>query len=177
MKRHFFAYFSCALLITSGQVLGQTAGQTCNPNIVKTKPDSQYELLNNDTEVKDKKTGLIWQRCALGMSWNGTTCNGTVTTYNWENALAQAASVANSTGVAWRLPNIKELKSLVETACYDQSINEFIFPNALDVWSSTTSPYYAGNSAHLHFSDGHIGGYVFGDDKSVVLAVRLVRGE
>ena len=36
---------------------------SCNSNITHTAPDSQYELLNNNTEVKDKQTGLIWQRC------------------------------------------------------------------------------------------------------------------
>jgi hypothetical protein len=38
----------------------QSHAQTCNPNISRTAPDSRYEFLNNDTEVKDNQTGLIW---------------------------------------------------------------------------------------------------------------------
>ncbi|MBD3768229.1 MAG: DUF1566 domain-containing protein, partial [Gammaproteobacteria bacterium] len=112
------------LTLVSLLLASAVQAQTCNPSsIQKTKPDSRYELLSGGAEVKDKKTGLIWQRCPLGMSWNGTTCAGTATPYNWENALAQAATEATNTSKPWRLPNLKELKSLVETACYGQAIN------------------------------------------------------
>jgi hypothetical protein len=57
--------------LTLASLLLTTAvqAQTCNSNIVKTKLDTKYELLNSNTEVKDKETGLIWQRCA---------CNGLI---------------------------------------------------------------------------------------------------
>lgn len=171
MKRDLFAYLTCALLITSGQVLGQT----CNPNIVKTKPDSQYELLNNGTEVKDKKTGLIWQRCALGMSWDGTTCSGTATFHTWEGALAQAATVATNTSAAWRLPSPKELKSLVETACYGQAINATIFPATPGpLWSSSSYPGYTDGAWCIEFEEGWNDMDSKGGEHD---AVRLVRGE
>ncbi len=144
--------------------------QTCNPNIVKTKPDSQYTLSADGTEVTDTKTGLIWQRCALGMSWNGTTCSGIATTYNWENALAQAATVASNTSVEWRLPNIKELKSLVETACYGQAINEAIFPATPSHILSST---FAGYAWGVNFDYSYDGTYGENDG----LAVRLVRSQ
>ena len=162
-----------ALLTLAGFLLATTVqAQTCNANIVKTKPDSQYELLNNDTEVKDKKTGLIWQRCVLGKSWSVNTCSGTATTHKWEEALAQAATVASNTNVAWRLPNLKELKSLVETACTGQTINETIFPatpNAL--WSSSAC---GADFAWFVFSDdGDVYCYYKDDGR----AVRLVRSQ
>jgi hypothetical protein len=177
MKRYFFVYFSCALLITSWQVLGQT----CNPNIVKTKPDSQYTLSQDGTEVTDTKTGLIWQRCALGMSWDGTTCGGTATSHTWEDALAQAASVATNTSVAWRLPNKKELISLVETACVGQAINETLFPATPGViWSSSTLNNFNNDAnrsnfaLYVYFTYDGMGGDT---DKFDTLSVRLVRGE
>lgn len=184
MKNYLFVYLICALLIASGQAVGQI----CDLHIVKTKPDSQYELLNDGTEVKDKKTGLIWQRCPLGMGWDGTTCSGTASLLTWEGALAQAASVAHTTGVAWRLPNIKELVSLREWACVGPDINETFFPGIqipnssfASFWSSTT---YAGESTGsgkpgqqavwtTHYDDW----WQDAVGKSSSISVRLVRGE
>ena len=79
--------------------------QTCQDFIHRTAPDSRYEIAGNGDEIKDKQTGLIWQRCSVGQLWNGTSCNGTPLTYNWANAL----KVAQSLGNGYRLPNIKEL--------------------------------------------------------------------
>ena len=93
-------------------------GQTCNPNIAREAPDSRYQLLNGDTEVKDSQTGLIWQRCSLGQTWSGTSCTGTAATYNWVNTLQTAKNMGND----WRVPNVKELDSLVEEACYDAAM-------------------------------------------------------
>ena len=98
--------------------------QTCNPNIVLSAPDSRYQLVNDNTEVKDTQTGLIWQRCSLGQTWSGSSCTGTAATYNWANALQTAKNMGNN----WRVPNVKELDSLVEEACYNAAINETFFP-------------------------------------------------
>ncbi|MCX8521150.1 MAG: DUF1566 domain-containing protein, partial [Rhodoferax sp.] len=66
----------------------------------------------NGAEVTDRRTGLVWARCSLGQSWNGSTCTGTASTHTHEQALAQAqtANVGGASG--WRLPNVKELASL-----------------------------------------------------------------
>ena len=86
--------------------------QTCNENMAKSTPDSHFELVaeNGNSEVLDKQTHLIWQRCSIGQSWDGITCMGTPNSYTWTEALAQAKQLGNS----YRLPNIKELQSLVE---------------------------------------------------------------
>ena len=119
-------------------------GQTCNPNIAREAPDSRYQLLNDNTEVKDTQTGLIWQRCSLGQTWSGTSCTGTAATYNWTNALQTAKNMGNN----WRVPNVKELDSLVEEACFNAAINETFFPATQTYnhyWSS--SPYANDSSA------------------------------
>lgn len=144
--------------------------QTCNSNIVRGAPDSRYQLLNGDTEVKDKQTGLIWQRCSLGQVWSGTTCTGTAATYNWANALQTAKNM----GGDWRVPNIKELDSLVEEACYNAAINETFFPATQTrtrgyYWSS--SPVPISGAWYVHFDYG----YVSFDGKNDSLYVRLVR--
>ncbi len=142
--------------------------QTCNANITRSAPDSRYELLNNNTEVKDSKTGLIWQRCSLGQTWSGSSCTGTASTYNWTNALQTAANMGNG----WRLPNIKELASLVEEACYNPSINETYFPNTISSYYWASSP--VANSSHyawvVYFYDG--GDNYFNDGDHYVRLVR-----
>lgn len=124
----------------------------CNPNITPTAPNSRYELVNSGSEVKDLQTGLIWQRCSVGQAWNGTACAGNATTTNWTNALQTVANM----GDGWRVPNIKELDSLIEQACYSPSINETYFPNTVvsSYWSS--SP-VAGNSYNAWLVDFYSG--------------------
>lgn len=91
-------------------------------------------------EITDTETGLIWRRCTEGQLWSGTTCTDTPTSFSFRNALEHAKSVAASTGVAWRLPNVKELSSLVIRKKNAAQIDATAFPStssARPVWSST----------------------------------------
>lgn len=126
-------------LALSVYMVSVAQAQTCNPNIVRTAPDSRYELVvgSGGSEVLDKKTGLIWQRCSLGQTWNGTTCTGAAIRHTWTDALAQAKSLGNG----YRLPNIRELKSLTERACMEPAINSKFFPNTTNDGYWSASPY------------------------------------
>lgn len=113
----------------------QLAHAACNANITLTRPDSRYEVVTGTTvagsEVKDKTTGLVWQRCVVGMSWNGTTCTGSATGQTWKDALdaARTATATTATPVtSWRLPNVKEVLSLIDRACTSPPINSTWFP-------------------------------------------------
>ncbi len=107
----------------------------CSSQIESQTPNTRYQILNNGSEVKDLKTGLIWQRCSVGQTWTGSSCDGEATAYSWPQAL----EVVKINGSLWRLPNIKELHSLVNIACYNPAINEPIFPNTANAsyWSSS----------------------------------------
>lgn len=124
----------------------------CNSSITRTAPDSRYELINGDAEVKDKYTDLIWQRCSLGQTWNGTSCTGNAATYKWASAL----QVATNMGSGWRVPNVKELDSIIEQACYSPSINEVFFPNTVSsyYWSSSTVASSSLSAWFVYFSNG-----------------------
>lgn len=140
----------------------------CNNSIIRTASDSRYELLNSNTEVKDKQTGIIWQRCSLGQTWNGTGCAGNAATYNWANALQTAKNMGNG----WRVPNVKELDSLIEQACYNPSINDAFFPDTVSsyYWSSSPVTFSSSDAWAVSFSGGndshgtgykyHLKGYV-----------------
>ena len=151
--------------------LSTTNYAACNSAITRTAPDSRYELLNSNTEVKDTQTGLIWQRCSLGQTWSGTSCTGTAATYNWTNALQTAKNMGNG----WRVPNIKELDSLIEQACYSPSINETYFPNTVNsyYWSSSPVAFNSNYAWIIFFSFGNDSYYYY--DKNANFYVRLVR--
>ncbi len=57
---------------------------------------------------KDPKTGLVWQRCSLGQTWNGYDCDGEPESYTW----AGAKRAAEAVGKGWRVPAASELVSL-----------------------------------------------------------------
>ncbi len=134
---------------------------------------------NNDGTVLHKKTGLSWQRCSVGQTWTGSSCSGTASTMNWNDAMA---SYGNKTDCnQWRLPKIDELKSIVEHSVTEPAINSIIFPNTpvylssnVRFWSSTIN---ASNANWVWMIDSPYGsaGYI---DKywSNNNAVRLTRG-
>ena len=121
------------------------SAQTCERNGIPTTPTSRFTVNNNGT-VSDTKTGLMWKKCSEGQS--GSDCrSGSATKYGWEQALRHAQTVNNNGGFAsysdWRVPNLKELLSIVEEQCVEPSINLTIFPNVQSramYWSSLTHP-------------------------------------
>lgn len=61
-------------------------------------------------ELRDRKTGLIWQYCnSFYGIWNGRACAGDTVAYPWQQALDLAQAEARRSGKAWRLPTRAEL--------------------------------------------------------------------
>ena len=147
------------LLLTLGA--GQAAEHTCHPeSIPASTPDSQLQD-NGDGTVTDTKTGLIWKQCLEGQS--GSDCaTGSAEFFTWQQALQRAQTLNDSGGFAgstdWRVPNTKELSSLVEYQCTNPAINLTRFPNTgrgIDpVWSSSAVSGYADFAWKVYFNDG-----------------------
>jgi hypothetical protein len=164
------------MIVLSLVLAGASQAQTCKTSITPDTPDRRFRLDDNLGTAFDKKTGLTWMRCALGQNWNNATktCYGLKEFPSWQGAL-NAAEAAGFAGFSdWRLPNFKELSSIVEGRCYAPAINLTVFPSegGDKFWSA--SP-YADSSLHawiVNFNDG--GGD--GGDKFFSYAVRLVRG-
>ena len=166
-----------ALVLAGALAAPAVPAQICNPAIRRSAPDSRYVVNAAQGTVLDKQTGLTWKRCVEGRS--GADCGaGSVTYLSWEGALSQAAASAFAGYKDWRLPNSKELESLVEVACYAPALNATVFPNdpaandpAAYVWASSPFAYGASNAWGVNFSHG--GSY---NNFNYYYAVRLMRG-
>jgi hypothetical protein len=143
--------------------------------------------VNADGTVTDTTTGLVWDQCVLGNRTSAATscAANSDDIYTWDIALAEVSNrnAAKHLGYSdWRLPNVKELASLVDiSAATAPVINTTAFPDTPTtgddwssgvVWSSTT---YAPDSA-LAWGVFFNGGNTSSFSKFYSLFVRLVRG-
>jgi hypothetical protein len=122
-------------------------------------------------EVTDSKTGLIWRRCSEGQTWSGSTCTGTAAIYTHEQALAQAQSQAGTAG--WRLPNVKELFSIVNKAFMYPAIDSTAFPGTQSSWYWSSTPYARSSSSA--WSVNFYNGFYSNESRDSDYRVRLVR--
>ena len=134
-----------------------------------------YTISVDGQEVLDSETGLIWRRCIEGMRWNGSACAGTPLYSMWHDALHHAESERQKTGIAWRLPNVKELASLVDTEAADMAIDAAVFPATPHdhFWCSTPYSADAFYAWVVHFYFGSVY-YTYLEDNG---AIRLVRDQ
>lgn len=143
------------LLLLASMASLNCSAATCNESIAHSTPNSRFTI-NNDGTITDNNTGLQWMRCTLGQQWDGETCTGTTTSYNWQNALTEAKNTTYAGFDDWYLPNIKELSSIVEVACFEPAINDNIFPNTASsiYWSSSPRSQVSGDAWFVDFQDG-----------------------
>jgi Protein of unknown function (DUF1566) len=129
-------------------------------------------------EVKDNWTGLVWRRCSQGQQWNGKTCMGMPLVLNWADAMEQAHS-AQVDGKGWRVPNVKELFTLVDTDASKPAIDESAFPGTFEglttYWSSTIAPARFNPTAAWSI-DFKYGDMSIWSGQQFFFSVRLVRG-
>lgn len=158
------------LLIAS--ITAFTSQATCRDDIAPSTPTSRFTVHDNGT-VTDTQTGLLWQRCSLGQGWDGNTCKGDAMTYTWQDALTAAEDNEFAGMRNWVLPNIKQLASIVEVACFIPAINSTVFPNTSSGRFWTSSPHAIGISSawYVHFNKGSDGA----NGKYLKARVRLVR--
>lgn len=147
--------------------------QTCRNDITPTTPSQDFTN-HDDGTVTHRKTGLMWMRCALGQSWNGAGCTGDTQSYTWQDALQVADGFSFAGHSDWRLPDIKELGSIVEQACFSPAINATVFPAtpSITFWSASL---YAG-SVFYAWNVDFINGFDYFDGKILNGYVRFVRG-
>ncbi len=92
--------------------------------------------------VVDLVTGLHWQGCSAGLS--GSDCaNGNALRGTWQTALTTCSALSWGGQTGWRLPNVKELRSIVDNRSSTASFFSDFFPRTMvasnqQYWSSTT---------------------------------------
>jgi hypothetical protein len=132
--------------------------QNCNVSFPETTPVSRF-LINPDGTVTDLKTGLMWKRCPEGYNFTGSFCQLVSTPYvTWQMALQRAASEVYAGYDDWRVPNIKELTSIVEHRCSNPALNTAIFQELIyssdDLWSSSPDSRDGDNAWQLDVFSG-----------------------
>jgi len=136
---------------------------------------------NGNGTVTDNLTRLIWMKNANAFG-----------TKTWADALTAANGLKSgdfdlndgSQAGDWRLPNLRELQSLIDYGYYDPALpntlgtgkwaegNPFQGVRSSFYWSSTTGAYSPTYAWGVHFSSG----YVDNNDKSNSCYVWYVRG-
>jgi len=141
--------------------------QTCNVEILQTSSEDRF-IDNKNGTVTDVVTLSIWDKCSVGQQYNEGECIGLPTPFpEWPKALEYTASTAEK-----RLPNIKELSTLVERSCLEPAINSKTFPDTplAIYWSSTPSDSIAQSGRVIDFTDGS----EFTRDVNTSFFVRLI---
>lgn len=133
------------------------ADQVFNTDITNEWPNNRYTV-HGDGTVTDTVTGLMWQQCSQGQIYSAGSCIGDRTDYSWEEALNLAESEIFAGYSDWRLPNVKELLSLVALDRNEPAINIAVFPNGGHSYYRTGSPGAWGHdySWLVHFGNGNI---------------------
>jgi len=159
----------------TGQTTSYATGD--DGDLEKGTPASGDRFTNTpgtSNSVTDNGTGLIWikSHAAIGTVGGYNFAN----TMTWANALLAVAALnaANYDGSnQWRLPNIKELQSIVDYGRVNPSINTTYFTSQSDgYWSGTTVAGVTDYAWSVYFSYGS----VYSVYKGSGIYVRPVRG-
>jgi hypothetical protein len=183
---------------TSGQPFyGQDGNYIINPPSY-TKLDTNGVVLPNSAMtwvmVKDNVTGLIWENktddggihdkdntytwCDTNSETNGGNPGvcGSGATPTDTQAFIQALNVAKYGGYSdWRIPTVKELRSIVNFSQTNPSSDTTFFPRTVssDYWTSTTYAFYEAEAWIVRFNDDQ---FEY-ENKSHSYYVRAVRGK
>ena len=145
---------------------------------------------NGNGTVTDLNTGLVWEK----LSDDGTV-HDKDNLYTWANAFTAHVAALNFTSFAgyndWRLPNVRELQSIVNYQNVNPAVSSASAFNTNcapgcpattcsctasgDYWSSTSSVSDPWNAWYVRFSYGRVDAFGRSDGKSGAAYVRAVR--
>jgi hypothetical protein len=114
----------------------------------------QFTAEADDPIVTDTITGLVWQRDGTGARpgcAGGTTCT-------WDEAQAYCSELSLAGATDWRLPSVKELRTIVDFTRGPLAIDPVAFPHTSSgnlFWTANLSAESANNAWGILFSNGH----------------------
>jgi len=174
MKRTLISLSTLALMLANASAF---ATQICDGENETTPTENFSVSTLNPAYVTDNSTGLAWSRCLLGQEWDVSlgTCTGEAVRLSWQDALQATVDFTLLDKYDWRLPNIKELASIVERECVSPAINSAIFPNTPSDSYWTASPNTNSSLIDETWSVAFYSGRIESRDKSQDFYVRMVR--
>jgi len=120
-----------------GNVRGNTITSTAYVRCVRGTYPTFSLTDNGDMTINQEKTGMIWQKA------------DSVTNKNWEAALNYCEGLSLASKNDWRLPNIKELFSIVDNSTSAPAINSTYFQNNGSFYLSSTTNVYTTSGAQV----------------------------
>jgi hypothetical protein len=136
-----------------------------NQNIGVPKSGAHYTN-NGDGTITDNATGLEWVADPTAAGVGGT--------YSWADAITACEGLTYAGHSDWRLPNVKELQSIVDFSRVGPAIDTTYFTSQSDIyWSSTT---HAGSTVFAWGVSFGVGNVIGDVDKTSPYYVRPVRG-
>jgi hypothetical protein len=135
-------------------------------------PDGSGRFADNgDGTVTDNCTGLMWQKDTADVNGNGQSTAQDDTF--WFDALAYCENLNFAGHDDWRLPNVRELQSLVDYGRFNPSVDPvFGVLSPYYYWSSTSVARFIADAWTVGFQEG----FVFNAGNKLVRSyVRAVR--
>ena len=103
------------------------------------------EPVSGEQVVTDAVTGLMWQKSYA-------------TSKTWKQALAYCESLSYGGYSDWRLPNVQELSSLVNSARYNPASDFPDMPSSY-FWSSSSDANFYNFACYVYFGNGYVASY------------------
>jgi len=115
---------------------------------------------NGDGTITDNATGLMWVK-EPGACGGAFGSPGSPSQMTWNNAIDNCLALDYAGHNDWRLPNIKELASIIDYEVWLPSIDSVFFPYTQNwyYWSSTTYFPASASAWAIYFMDGSIDYY------------------
>ena len=117
---------------------------------------------NGDNTITDEATGLTWMKLDSGHLEAGESKDGTL---NWEQALEWVEDLEYAGHSDWRLPNIKELQSIIDYSRSPDTTNSaaidpmFRATPIRDALGDVNYPFYWSSTTHKKAGDGRTACY------------------
>ena len=125
---------------------------------------------NGDGTVTDTCTGRMWQKDTADVSGNGSI--GDEDILNWQGALKYCYGLDFAGHSDWRLPNVREIQSIVDYGRRVPAIDPVFGAGSYWYWSSSSFVFYPGYAWGVNFDVGLVGSL---DDEGYQIFVRAVR--
>lgn len=150
----------------------------CDSTIPLTTPREHFTN-NRDGTVTDNTTGLMWTYCLYQQYGYDCAGDGNGWTGDWDTALSEVvnANYGYFGYSDWRIPNVKELASIMEASCDAPALNPGVFlafsSGIAPTWTSSADVHNAQNAWVVDFT---LGGEALSVDRTATSAhLRLVR--